>query len=81
MHINRVNIFNNNMRKKCWCEFSSVIKESIELSSMFLSPGANIKDSHESHTTLIMAILIIFVCIVLKAYTCKYVKGNNYIKY
>ena len=35
------------------CEFSSVIKESIELSSMFLSPSANIKNSNESHTTLI----------------------------
>ena len=48
---------------------------------MFLSPGANIKDSHESHTTLIMAVLIIFVYIVLKANTCKSVKGDNYIKY
>ena len=69
------------MRKKFWCEFSAVIKEYIELSSMFLSPGANIKDSHESHTTLIMVVLIIFVCIVIKVNTCKYVKGDNYIKY
>ena len=58
------------MKKKCWCEFSSVIKKSIELSSMFLSPSANIKDSHvigpihgthESHTTLIMAVQFLYI--------------------
>ena len=56
MHINRVNIFNNVMRKimkkRCLCEFSSVIKESIELSSMFLRVLAQILKTPMNHTQL-----------------------------
>ena len=66
MYINRVNVFNinvmrKNVKKKCFCEFSSVIKESIELMSMFFRVLAQIfKDSNESHATLIMAILFLY---------------------
>ena len=59
-------------RKKCLCKFSSVIKESIGVSSMLLRVLAQIFKNPMNHRHLLIW-LFNFLCIVLKADTCKYV--------